>query len=255
MRIRSVKPEFWKDEVIASLPYPVRLLYIGLWNCADDAGFLEWRPARLGADLFPYEPAARRERNIAEWGAKLVVAERLRLYEHCRCAEIPTLPVHQKAGGRPSYQYRDGHVAHSTDQSVSVRDDKPVDVDGREGKGEGEDAREALPSSFAVTDPVVAYMRLTGAGRPVAFIETKIRANAERYGLDEWMFAVNQAREMYGVRNDITNAERIAEEAWVARKAQAEASRKADIAATRITPEQAERQRRFIAEQIARKPA
>ena len=31
-RIRSIKPEFWQDELIASWPPLSRLAYIALWN-------------------------------------------------------------------------------------------------------------------------------------------------------------------------------------------------------------------------------
>ena len=37
-RIRTIKPEFWIDDVIVELPFETRLLFIGIWNFADDAG-------------------------------------------------------------------------------------------------------------------------------------------------------------------------------------------------------------------------
>lgn len=37
-RIRTIKPEFWSDEKIAALSYFARLLFIALWNFADDDG-------------------------------------------------------------------------------------------------------------------------------------------------------------------------------------------------------------------------
>lgn len=52
-RIRTIKPEFWVDEKIVQLPYDVRLLFIGLWNLADDAGRLKYRPDKLKYQLFP----------------------------------------------------------------------------------------------------------------------------------------------------------------------------------------------------------
>jgi len=38
MRIRSIKPEFWKSETVAALSPLARLLFIGLWNYADREG-------------------------------------------------------------------------------------------------------------------------------------------------------------------------------------------------------------------------
>jgi len=54
-RIRTIKPQFWLDEDLAKLPRDARLLYIGLWNLCDDYGVFEYRPARIRAQLFPYE--------------------------------------------------------------------------------------------------------------------------------------------------------------------------------------------------------
>lgn len=54
-RIRFIKPEFFKDEDLAALPYEFRLLFIGLWGIADKAGRLEDRPLRIKAELFPYD--------------------------------------------------------------------------------------------------------------------------------------------------------------------------------------------------------
>jgi hypothetical protein len=38
VRIRTIKPSFWKSLSIASLPMEVRFFFVGLWNYADDAG-------------------------------------------------------------------------------------------------------------------------------------------------------------------------------------------------------------------------
>ncbi len=53
-RIRTIKPEFWDDEVLASLPLGTRLLYIGLWNHADDEGRMRANPAFVRSKVFPY---------------------------------------------------------------------------------------------------------------------------------------------------------------------------------------------------------
>lgn len=56
MRIRSIKPDFWKSEKVASLPPMSRLLFIGLWNLADDAGRFRAHPSLIQGEIFPYEP-------------------------------------------------------------------------------------------------------------------------------------------------------------------------------------------------------
>lgn len=52
-RIRTIKPEFWTDEKIVLLPFEARLLFIALWNFADDEGYLVYSPERLKMQIFP----------------------------------------------------------------------------------------------------------------------------------------------------------------------------------------------------------
>jgi hypothetical protein len=111
MRIRQVRPEFWADETMARLPMAVRLFYIGLWNVADDGGWLVWRIPHIGAVLFPYDPARRRERQIEGWSTALVEAGRLDIHP-CGCASIPTLPKHQRVSGKQSFVVMDAHKQH-----------------------------------------------------------------------------------------------------------------------------------------------
>jgi hypothetical protein len=128
MRIRSVRPDFWQDDTLGHLSDSVRLFYIGLWCVADDAGWLEWKPAQIGAALYPYRIPAARVRSIETWGETLVEAGRI-VRHPCGCAYIPTMTKHQKAGGNPSYQYRDKHKYHvSMDESVLVSSGKALEL-------------------------------------------------------------------------------------------------------------------------------
>lgn len=52
-RIRSIKPEYWTDEKIVELDFAERLLFIGLWNFADDQGYLDYSPKRIKMQIFP----------------------------------------------------------------------------------------------------------------------------------------------------------------------------------------------------------
>lgn len=54
-RIRTIKPEFWTDEVVVQLPFEARLLFIGMWNFADDTGALEYSPDRIRLQILPAE--------------------------------------------------------------------------------------------------------------------------------------------------------------------------------------------------------
>lgn len=55
-RIRSIKPEFWDDRKLArSTSRDARLLYIGLWNQADEHGRCNGDPTWIKGRIFPYE--------------------------------------------------------------------------------------------------------------------------------------------------------------------------------------------------------
>lgn len=54
-RIRTVKPEFWEDEVLGLLPRDARLLFVATFNMADDEGLLRWTPAYVKASAFMYD--------------------------------------------------------------------------------------------------------------------------------------------------------------------------------------------------------
>jgi uncharacterized phage protein (TIGR02220 family) len=58
-RIRTVKPEFFRDEDLQDLEakhpgsYPM-LVYAGLWGHCDKNGVFEWRPRTLKLDILPF---------------------------------------------------------------------------------------------------------------------------------------------------------------------------------------------------------
>ncbi len=72
MRIRSIKPEFWRSQDVSRLDVEDRLLFIGLWSYVDDNGVGEDRVPMIAADLFaddiqrdPGETFARVSRGLA----------------------------------------------------------------------------------------------------------------------------------------------------------------------------------------------
>jgi hypothetical protein len=75
-RIRSVHPGLWTDEAFVSVSPIGRLLAIGLWNQADDAGIFEWKPITLKMRLFPADSV-----DISALLAELADANIIRAYE------------------------------------------------------------------------------------------------------------------------------------------------------------------------------
>jgi hypothetical protein len=52
-RIRTVKPEFWKNEALSALPEATHLLAAALLNYADDEGYFNANPALVKAECSP----------------------------------------------------------------------------------------------------------------------------------------------------------------------------------------------------------
>jgi hypothetical protein len=58
-RIRTIKPEFWRDEVLASISAEAALLAIGLLNHCDDEGYFNANPKLVESDVFPLRTLAK----------------------------------------------------------------------------------------------------------------------------------------------------------------------------------------------------
>ena len=52
-RIRTIKPEFWRDEFLSKVSAEACLLAIGLLNHCDDEGYFNANPKLVDADVFP----------------------------------------------------------------------------------------------------------------------------------------------------------------------------------------------------------
>ncbi len=55
MRARNIKPGFFKNENLGKKDPLARILFAGLWSMADREGRLEDRPARIKAEILPYD--------------------------------------------------------------------------------------------------------------------------------------------------------------------------------------------------------
>lgn len=99
-RIRTIKPEFWDDELVASLSRDARLLFIASWNLADDEGRLRWSPAYIKSKVFPYDE----DLTVTDVGnlmAELEKSGRVRAYEVTETitqtfAVVVNFPRHQR---------------------------------------------------------------------------------------------------------------------------------------------------------------
>lgn len=76
-RQRMIKPKFWEDKKIGKLRPESRLMYIGMWNFADDKGVLSNDPVLIKARIFPYD----KDMNVARIAKMLQEMEEMKLFK------------------------------------------------------------------------------------------------------------------------------------------------------------------------------
>ena len=62
-RNRMIKSEFWKDPKVGKMSAIARLLFIGMWNFADDSGIVRGDPIYLRSEIFTYDDITKKEIN------------------------------------------------------------------------------------------------------------------------------------------------------------------------------------------------
>lgn len=150
-RIRSIKPEFWTDEKIVELDFADRLLFIGLWNFADDQGYLDLRPKRIKMQVFPGD-----DYDVLGGLKRLWESSLLSLYETDQgvVVSVKHWQRHQRVSNpaRERFKAHDLHVLDEWPDDVqSPREGSRVLGKGREGKGStsSSEIADAIPDAAA----------------------------------------------------------------------------------------------------------
>jgi hypothetical protein len=120
MRIRQIKPDFWKHDGLGELSRDARLLFIGLWGLSDCEGRLDDRPKRIKAEIFPYDDIT--SEDVNRWLNELAYHTesfiiRYQVNGECFIA-IPAFREHQKLMGNES-------TGKSNRPSPVITDEKP----------------------------------------------------------------------------------------------------------------------------------
>lgn len=137
-RIRTIKPEFFRHELLQDLEaqHPgscVMLTFAALWQHCDKNGAFEWKPRTLKLDILPFLPF-----DMAETLALLESAKLLELYvvNGKRYGLIPTFSEHQRLSGK-ELQEPPRHPEKPVTQQGS--NGEAPSCTGREGKGREEE--------------------------------------------------------------------------------------------------------------------
>lgn len=132
-RIRTIKPEFWEDELIGTLPTEARLLFLGLISHADDEGRFRAHPCVIRSQIFAYDEI--KPARVKAWLQQLAELGRIVLYENGSQAygAVSNFRKHQRIDRpqRPRYPGPDdsGSSVRGTFDEHSTNDRRGVGED------------------------------------------------------------------------------------------------------------------------------
>jgi hypothetical protein len=207
-RIRTVKPEFWTSEQIAECSTNARLLFIGMWSFADDAGVHKASTKRLKMEVFPSDHFS--EVDVAEMVGELIKANLVACYEvtgetywmitgwqkHQRIDQ-PTYRHPLPDGSVPTAVRRRSPEPDSTNVRRTLDERSWRDRNGEERKGEGEKKeREKTTKSRSATGTAIEIDTwLNSLGSPDAIPATDpIFDYAEKAGIPLDFLAMSWTR-------------------------------------------------------------
>lgn len=132
-RIRSIKPGFFLNDVLAELPPLDRILFAGLWTLADREGRLEDRIKKIKAEILPYD-----DHDIDEALTRLADKNFIQRYEvkGCKYIQILNFLKHQC----PNVKEHDSIIPAPYKHHTST----PRLRKGKEGKGKEQEGKDIV---------------------------------------------------------------------------------------------------------------
>jgi len=202
-RIRSIKPEFWDDEKLAmQTSRDARLLFIGLWNFADDFGIVKGNPVWLKNKIFPYEDIPKNQ--ITLWLKKLTAVFSIIPFtaNNEQFYFIRNFSKHQVIN-KPSKSLRNptppDNILESVPESYrsttgALPEEYAEEGKGREGKGEegkgGDNKKSSFSKDFKLTDDLRKYCSQYNINDADAFYEHFVMTcEANGYKYKSWNLA------------------------------------------------------------------
>jgi hypothetical protein len=149
MRIRSIKPEFWRSDDIAALDPWTRLLFIGLWSYVDDHGRGRDNVQLIVADLFALDDVRESFANVSRGLSQLSEAGLIHRYEVSgkRYLRVVTWTAHQRVDKPQTSRFpsHEGAVTSENEDRESVASNSRAI---RESVAPGSGTREHGPGSM-----------------------------------------------------------------------------------------------------------
>ena len=192
-RIRTIKPDFWTDEKVVELSAFARLLFIGLWNFADDEGRMECSPKRIKMQILPADSA-----EVPRLLDELRRFDLIDIYtvDGVEYLQVQGFAKHQKIDKRSTSKYPK-RPAGSAVPADSPRI-PPTEGKGREGNGR-EETTPAVPIETTAASQPAAGVVPAEAGTATTDPRVAAQLAALRVGLPVGTDDHDRAGELWAV--------------------------------------------------------
>ena len=182
-RIRSIKPEFWTDEKVVELSPFARLLFIGLWNFADDEGRMIYSPTRIKLQILPADSA-----DISELLGEILGKSLITVYavDGIEYLQVNGFSEHQKIDKRSASKLP------SPPNPAESRRIPTTDQGRDQGRDQGGGAKKSsrktsLPADFCISERVKQWAQEKGHHSLQAHFEKFVGAvKAKGYTYVDW---------------------------------------------------------------------
>lgn len=161
-RIRSIKPEFWTSEQVMECSLNARLLFIGMWNFADDLGRLSMSPKSIKAQIFPSDNI--NSENILGMIQELSDNGLVLIYTVDNKDYLQITGWQHQRIDKPQ---PGKHPSPVNGYSKNVRGMVATDTIGKEGIGKEESSEANASGACAPPDPSIAERELFDRGKQV----------------------------------------------------------------------------------------
>lgn len=150
-RIRTIKPSFFTDQVLAGLPLTTRLTYIGLWTHVDDAGRAVDDARLVKAALWPLDDG-QTVKKVDQDLARLAGVGRIERYEVDGRRYLAVLRWDHQRINRPqpsSLPPPPSRTDHSVNPHGAISDGSHQEGKGKEGNEERNGSSSRPPTDSA----------------------------------------------------------------------------------------------------------
>lgn len=146
-RIRTIKPDFWRDEDLSSVSPEAALLAIGLLNHADDEGYFNANPKLIEADVFPLRELSRSTTVLLTELSEIRYVELFRGIDGKQYGHIRSFSKHQVINKKNPSKIKGLHRLQDDYRSPTVALPVGMEWNGMEieGSAEGATPPAALP--------------------------------------------------------------------------------------------------------------